>query len=67
MSEFVTPKYVWSRGRTLRGTTTGRTHRCDLEGCTGICIAVRWPDGKITWPCTKGMTFSKAGRVATIM
>ena len=37
------------------GTATGSTRRCRLEGCTGIRVMVRWPNGKVTWPCTKGM------------
>lgn len=40
------------------GETKGKvvgTRRCRLEGCLGRCIGVRWPDNKLTWPCTKGM------------
>jgi len=39
------------------GTTTGGQYRCRLEGCGGMRIAVRWPDGRVTYPCTKGMTY----------
>lgn len=46
---------VLSRDRKLRGVLTGGSRRCQLEGCTGRKLGVRWPDGKITWPCTKGM------------
>lgn len=31
------------------------SRRCTLEGCTGKRLGVRWPDGRLTWPCTKGM------------
>jgi hypothetical protein len=37
------------------GTTTGSTHACQLEGCPGRRIAVRWSDGHMTYPCERGM------------
>jgi len=37
------------------GTPTGGTRRCNLTGCTGTRIAVRWEDGQLTYPCTKGL------------
>lgn len=37
------------------GKTTGKTRCCQLEGCLGVRIGTRWPDGRITWPCSKGM------------
>jgi hypothetical protein len=39
------------------GTTTGGKRPCSLEGCTGVQVAVRWEDGKLTYCCTDGMTF----------
>jgi len=41
--------------RLLWGVTTGGERPCTMEGCPGKRIAVRWPDGRLTWPCTKGM------------
>jgi len=52
---FVVPEIVLSRDMKLTGTCTGGTRRCPLDGCTGLRVGVRWPDGKLTWPCTKGM------------
>lgn len=46
---------VYSRDGASVGLTTGSTHRCQLEGCTGRRVTVKWPDGKITHPCTKGL------------
>ena len=46
---------VISRDKTEVGITTGGTRTCGLEGCLGRHLAVRWPDGKLTYPCTKGM------------
>ncbi|MEJ6002498.1 hypothetical protein [Paucibacter soli] len=42
------------------GLTTGVAsnlagYRCQMEGCTGRRLVVKWPDGKSTRPCTKGM------------
>jgi len=28
---------------------------CDLESCGGKRLATRWDNGKLTYPCTKGM------------
>jgi len=50
---------VLSRGGTDEGVTTGGSYRCRLEGCTGLRIAVRWKDGHMTYPCSKGMRRSK--------
>lgn len=49
------PILVFSRDGRLRGHTTGHTKPCTLEGCRGERVRVKWPDGKITWPCSKGM------------
>jgi hypothetical protein len=49
------PLFVFSRDGTLQGTTKGHGFRCRLDGCTGLRLTVRWPDGKTTKPCTKGM------------
>lgn len=43
------------------GHATGGQRDCNLHGCRGVRIAVRWPDGKITYPCTKGMTKHEDG------
>jgi hypothetical protein len=64
---FVKPKTekdipVFARGeKTARGRTTGGSRRCTLDGCPGYRIAIRWPSGKITYPCSKGMTRSRKG------
>lgn len=47
---------VWSRDEREEGRATGTFRPCQMEGCTGIRVGVRWrKDGKITWPCSKGM------------
>jgi hypothetical protein len=53
--EPVLPKRVLSRNGKIIGVPTGASYPCSLEGCTGRRIVVRWPDGRITRPCTKGL------------
>lgn len=50
---------VVSRDGKLIGKTTGSDRRCQLSGCNGLRIGVRWPKGKprVTFPCTKGMSY----------
>ena len=50
---------VISRDENEKGITTGGNYLCRLEGCTGLRLAVRWNDGKTTYPCTKGMYYNK--------
>ena len=49
--------WLWSRDSKMRGEITNlRARRCQMSGCTGWCMHVRWPDGKRTFPCIKGCT-----------
>lgn len=52
---------IWSRDAATQGELTGSRRQCQMEGCTGIRVATRWPDGKLTWPCTKGLLDHKDG------
>lgn len=56
-----TPKFVYARGGTLKGRNLGATQRACFEGCRGRRIAVRWPNGKMTYPCTRGLNVRKDG------
>ncbi len=42
------------------GVLTGGSYHCQLSGCRGLRLIVRWSDGKRTAPCTKGMCFDGA-------
>ncbi len=55
MKQPATPTTVLSQDGKQRGQATGGQFSCRLEGCTGQRITTRWPDGRITHPCTKGM------------
>jgi len=46
---------IWDRTCSLQGVATGASYPCRLAGCNGIRITVRWPDGKHTHPCSKGI------------
>lgn len=48
-------QFIWNREARERGQRTGGIRHCGLDGCTGVRVGTRWPDGKITWPCTKGL------------
>jgi len=39
----------------VAGTVTGSVRRCSLDGCRGIRVMVKWPDGHRTWPCSEGI------------
>lgn len=43
------------------GYTTGGQRNCQLAGCPGKRLAVRWSDEKVTYPCTKGMKYEADG------
>lgn len=48
--------YVLNRDATQVGVVIGSSEYCPLAGCSGVPLSVRWPDGSLTRPCTKGMT-----------
>lgn len=43
----------WNREGTEAGTITA-TSICQLGGCGGTRLHVKWPDGRRTRPCAKG-------------
>jgi hypothetical protein len=49
---------VLSKDGKRKGKLTGGSRHCGMEGCTGKALAVRWDDGKLTYPCTKGMEYT---------
>lgn len=46
---------VISRGGKHIGFTTGAVRSCNLTGCRGVQIVVKWDNKKITYLCSKGM------------
>jgi hypothetical protein len=62
--KIATPKgvNVFEKGaKEPSGTTTGRAHRCRMEGCCGYRVVVKWRNGQTTHPCSKGMVLTKKG------
>lgn len=55
-------KLVHDRYRTKVGKVVGGPFRCRLESCRGVTYSVRWPNGKLTRPCTEGMKECDKGR-----
>lgn len=49
------PLFVLDREGHERGTVIGFSRLCRLEGCGGRRYTVRWPDGRRTIPCARGM------------
>ena len=49
---------VLSHDGSEQGELTGATRSCTLGGCNGRRYYVRWPDGKTTCPCSKGLTWN---------
>lgn len=57
----------FEQGQTVRNRTntetgvvaTGNEVHCTLEGCRGVKAAVRWPGGKLTYLCSRGLGSAK--------
>jgi hypothetical protein len=62
-----TVEKVLDRTGREEGVTTGSFKRCNLEGCKGLRVMVRWPDGKWTWPCTAGMKWNNEANAYQII
>lgn len=54
--DFIESYNGMSRGAVLNP----KSHPCTLEGCTGTRMYVRWQDGAVTYPCTKGCAMLSA-------
>lgn len=52
---------IYSSDGLVFGVKTGGMRRCGLEGCRGTKLGVRWPDGKLTYPCTVGLVSHPTG------
>jgi hypothetical protein len=52
---------IISRDGKMTGTPTGASCRCNMEGCRGTRISIKWPNGKNTRPCTKGLELVSHG------
>ena len=49
-------------GSTFGVIVNRRSRPCRMEGCTGMCMCVRWCDNnKTTYPCSKGTSAVEQG------
>lgn len=48
-------KTVFSRDGKKQGVASGHTSSCRMEGCLGVRVSTKWADGRITYPCSKGL------------
>lgn len=48
---------VMARDASQTGQLTGSRSACALAGCRGARLTVQWPDGRRSFPCTKGMDY----------
>ena len=55
-------RHILSRSGKEVAVRTGGTQPCPKEGCNGTRVYVRWPDNRITAPCTKGLVRRPDGR-----
>lgn len=53
---------VCDRHGTETGRIVGRPSFCRMEGCGGVRLRVRWPDGQLTSVCTEDMFRRADGR-----
>ena len=57
---------VLSRDGKNKGRFTGGEHTCQMEGCFGKRLGVRWDDGTLTFPCSAGMNWLNEHKVKII-
>ena len=50
-----TGEKIINRTGSESGVITGGKYPCRQDGCRGRRVGIRWRDGKITFPCTKGI------------
>lgn len=58
-------KVLSSCGR-YRGELTGAKRPCRTESCGGSVHTVRWDDGRVTYPCGKGLQWVAAEKAYQI-
>lgn len=57
------PQRVYAAGGEEVAEPTGAERVCAIEGCLGVELALRWPDGEGTWVCTKALRDRPGGDV----
>jgi hypothetical protein len=57
---------IHGRGDAMTGQLTGTSRRCQLESCLGRRYGARWPEGSLTWPCSKGLREREDGELQIV-
>jgi len=52
---------IYDRAGAERAVRTGGVRACQTRGCIGQRIFVRWPDGRISEPCTSRLARRRDG------
>ena len=63
--EYYTDVPVFTRWGFEEGRTTGAYYPCQMAGCIGSRLVVKWADGSNTRPCSKGMAWDHTKNVWT--
>jgi hypothetical protein len=64
MNKFLSPdQKIESFDGSMVGTPTGSEHACSMDGCRGARISTRWPDGRISFPCSRGLVAGSNGNL----
>jgi len=55
------PKYCWFKKERGVVLSVSENRHCGVEGCRGRTLIVKWPDGKRSFPCTRGLDITPKG------
>lgn len=61
--KYDTATHVYSKSGANIGVITGGQRPCLLADCGGTRVGVRWEDGRVSFPCAKGMKFRLDGQL----
>jgi hypothetical protein len=53
-------RLVASKDRGVIVSVCDKRH-CSCEGCKGTTLVARWPNGKLSYPCSAGLSYRKNG------
>jgi hypothetical protein len=61
--KFIENEKIVSSDGALIGEPSGAEWPCRLESCRGVRITTRWPGGRISHPCSKGLVDNGDGNL----
>ena len=63
MSDEYIGKTILSRDLAAKGKVISASRRCQMDGCCGTRLGVRWENGKLTYPCSRGIETAPTGEM----